>query len=90
MRRVKDKKVQINVCCVGALLCVYVFWAWVFDGYTLVMKDYRLSGGNIGQFITELTKLVLVSKKTYRVNVVEWREKRSLTANAQLVLDVAG
>lgn len=47
------------------------------------MKDYRLSGGNIGQFITELMKLVLGTKKTYRVNVVEWREKRSLTANAQ-------
>lgn len=46
------------------------------------MKDYRLSGGNIGQFITELTKLVLSSKKAYRVNVVEWREKRSLSQNA--------
>ena len=46
------------------------------------MKDYRLSGGNIGQFTTELMKLVLGTKKTYRVNVVEWREKRSLSQNS--------
>ena len=45
------------------------------------MKDFRLNMGSLGTLVTELTKL-LSTNKTYRVNVVEWREKRSLSQNS--------
>ena len=38
--------------------------------------------GSLGTLVTELTKL-LADGKTYRLSCVEWREKRSLSANAQ-------
>lgn len=46
------------------------------------MKDFCLTQGNIGYFVTEVYKLLTQPKK-YRVNIVEWREKRSLSANSQ-------
>jgi hypothetical protein len=45
------------------------------------MKDFCLTQGNIGYFVTEVYKLLTQPKK-YRVNIVEWREKRSLSQNA--------
>lgn len=46
------------------------------------MKDFRLNFGSLGWFITELTKMLKDSNKTYRVQVKEWRESRSLSQNA--------
>jgi len=45
------------------------------------MKDFKLNIQSLGFLITELTKL-LQSGKDYRLNLVEWREKRSLSQNA--------
>ena len=45
------------------------------------MKDFRLNMANFGLFMTQLNEL-LASSKTYRVNIVEWREKRSLSQNS--------
>jgi len=46
------------------------------------MKDFKLTLSSLGWLVTELTKLLKNSNKSYRVNVVEWREKRSLSQNA--------
>lgn len=46
------------------------------------MKDLKLTLSSLGWLVTELTKLLKNSNKAYRVNVVEWREKRSLSQNA--------
>lgn len=46
------------------------------------MKDFKLTLSSLGCLVTELTKLLKNSNKSYRVNVVEWREKRSLSQNA--------
>jgi len=46
------------------------------------MKDFKLTFSSLGWLITELTKLLKNNNKPYRVNVVEWREKRSLSQNA--------
>lgn len=44
------------------------------------MKSFKLTVNSIGLFIQELWKLDLT--KAYRVTVVLWREKRSLSQNA--------
>ena len=44
------------------------------------MKDFKLTANSIGLFIQELWKLDLT--KAYRVSVVGWREKRSLSQNS--------
>ena len=44
------------------------------------MKSFKLTVNSIGLFIQELWKLDLT--KSYRVTVVLWREKRSLSQNA--------
>ena len=44
------------------------------------MKNFRLSANSIGLFIAELWKLDLT--KAWRVTIVQWREKRSLSQNA--------
>lgn len=46
------------------------------------MKDFKLTLSSLGWLVTELTKSLKNSNKAYRVNVVEWREKRSLSQNA--------
>jgi len=45
------------------------------------MKDFKLCFNSLGYFIQEATKLIQ-SKKAFRVNIVEWREKRSLSQNS--------
>lgn len=44
------------------------------------MKNFKLTANSIGLFIQELWKLDLT--KAYRVTVISWREKRSLSQNA--------
>ncbi len=44
------------------------------------MKNFKLTANSIGLFIAELWKLDLT--RAYRVTVVQWREKRSLSQNA--------
>lgn len=46
------------------------------------MKDFKLTLASLGWLVTELTKLLKDSGKTYRVSVKEWRETRSLSQNA--------
>lgn len=46
----------------------------------VVLKSFKLTVNSIGLFIQELWKLDLT--KAYRVTVVLWREKRSLSQNA--------
>ena len=46
------------------------------------MKDFKLTISSLGWLVTELTKVLKDSNKAYRVNVVEWREKRSLSQNS--------
>lgn len=44
------------------------------------MKDFCLTQSSIGQFIQLVYDLMKEPKK-YRVNIVEWRDKRSLSQN---------
>lgn len=44
------------------------------------MKDFKLTANSIGLFIRAVWELDL--NTTYRVNIVKWREKRSLSQNA--------
>tara|TARA_R110002020_G_scaffold248376_1_gene462364 strand:- start:3543 stop:3983 length:441 start_codon:yes stop_codon:yes gene_type:complete len=44
------------------------------------MRDFKLNANSIGYFIQELWKLDLT--KSWRITVVQWREKRSLSQNA--------
>jgi len=46
------------------------------------MKNFKLTANSIGLFIQELWKLDLT--KAYRVSVVGWRDKRSLSQNSLL------
>jgi len=46
------------------------------------MKDFKLTFSSLGWLVTELNKLLKNSNKAYRVNVVEWREKRTISQNA--------
>lgn len=46
------------------------------------MKDFKLNISTLGWLVTELTKLLKNSNKSYRVCVVEWREIRSLSQNS--------
>lgn len=45
------------------------------------MNDFKLTLETLGRLLSELTSL-LQSGKAYRVSVVEWRERRSLSQNA--------
>lgn len=48
-----------------------------------VVKDFKLTLSSVGCFVQELTKLLHSNpNKLYRVNVVEWREKRTLSQNS--------
>jgi len=47
------------------------------------MKDFKLTISSLGYFIQELTKLITDNpNKAFRVNVVGWREKRSIDQNS--------
>ena len=46
------------------------------------MKDFKLSISSLGRLVSELTKLISTTDKFYRVTIVEWREKRSLSQNS--------
>ena len=46
------------------------------------MKNFKLNKASLGEFVRLCTELVF-NNKDYRVSIVEWREKRSLDANAQ-------
>lgn len=46
------------------------------------MKDFKLTINTLGFLVTELTKVLKESNKTYRVSVKEWKESRSLSQNA--------
>ena len=45
------------------------------------MKDFKLTRHNIGGFISALVEMV-VNDKVFRVNIVAWRDKRSLSQNS--------
>lgn len=45
------------------------------------MKDFKLNRHNIGAFVKSLFEMV-VDDKSFRVNIVAWRSKRSLSQNA--------
>ena len=47
------------------------------------MIERKLTLSGLGQFISELTKILQASNKPLKITVKEWRESRSLTANAQ-------
>lgn len=47
------------------------------------MKNYKLNLASFLELIPTITKLLQSTGKTYRLTLVEWKEKRSLTANAQ-------
>jgi hypothetical protein len=46
------------------------------------MKEFKLTLSTLGWLISEVTKLLQSTNKTYRVTVKEWRETRSLSQNA--------
>ena len=46
------------------------------------MKDFKLTFETLGLLVTELTKMLTSTGKTYRVSIKEWRESRSLSQNA--------
>lgn len=45
------------------------------------MKEFKITLGNIGFLVTELTRLIQSTGKTYRVTIKEWKESRSLSQN---------
>ena len=45
------------------------------------MKDFKLNRHNIGSFVKSLFETV-VDDKSFRVNIVAWRDKRTLSQNA--------
>ena len=45
------------------------------------MKDHKLNIKSLGYLVSAITKLVTGSDKSWRVTIVEWREKRSLSQN---------
>jgi len=51
------------------------------------VKDFKLTFSSLGYLIQEITKLLTDNQtKAFRVNIVGWREKRSLTSNGQIHL----
>ena len=46
------------------------------------MKNVKLSLSTLAYILGELTKMVTGSDKSWRLSVVEWREKRSLSQNS--------
>ncbi len=46
------------------------------------MKDFKLTTGSVSLLVVELNKLIASTNKAYRVSVVEWRERRSLSQNS--------
>lgn len=52
---------------------------WLLVG---VVKDFKLNLSSLGFLVSELAKIVQ-SKKSYRVNISEWKSKRGLSANGQ-------
>ena len=47
------------------------------------MKDFKLTISSLGYFIQEVTKVLTANQnKSYRVNIREWKEKRSLDQNS--------
>ncbi len=47
------------------------------------MKDFKLTFNSLGYFIQELTKLLTDNPtKKFRVNIVGWKERRSLDQNS--------
>lgn len=58
---------------------------WLVFLYALVgiVKDFRLTLANSGYFMQELMQVLHSNpNKAHRVNIVEWREKRSLSQNS--------
>jgi hypothetical protein len=48
----------------------------------LAMKDFQLTFSSLGYFIQEVTKLLQSDQtKKFRVNIVGWKEKRSISQN---------
>jgi hypothetical protein len=47
-----------------------------------MIKDFQLTFNSIGLLVSQLTKLLRPGNKKYRVNIVEWRERRSLDQNS--------
>lgn len=45
------------------------------------MKDFKLNNGTLAALAAEVGRLVTTGK-SYRINIVEWREKRSLSQNS--------
>ncbi len=45
------------------------------------MKDFKLNSGTLAALAAEVGRLVMTGK-SYRVSVVEWENRRSVTANA--------
>jgi hypothetical protein len=46
------------------------------------VKDFKLTLNSLGDFVAELAKLLTNNDRSYRISVVEWREKRSLSQNS--------
>jgi hypothetical protein len=46
------------------------------------VREFKLTLSSLGCLITELTKLLQSTGKTYRLTIKEWRESRSLNQNA--------
>lgn len=46
------------------------------------MKDFRLNFSSLGLLMSELATLLTSTQKTYRVQVSEWKESRSLSQNS--------
>ncbi|MCJ8293518.1 MAG: recombination protein NinB [Colwellia sp.] len=46
------------------------------------MKDFKLTFSSLGYLVQEITKLLTSNQnKSFRVNIVGWKEKRSLSQN---------
>ena len=46
------------------------------------MKEFKLNISSLGFLVGELTKMITGSDKDWRLTIVEWREKRSLSQNS--------
>lgn len=47
------------------------------------MREFKLTLSSLGELISQLTRALADSDKPLKVTISEWREKRSLPANAQ-------
>ena len=62
---------------------VLYFSNFDYSFYVCCMKDFKLTISSLGYFVSKLTKMITSNQNiSYRINIKQWRESRSLNQNA--------